>query len=170
METDEARPTPEQARAALVAVEQIRASGAALSATPWPTWFFVALTLYIGVLPICVGGAVADGEWLLPRPVWLGVAVTVVAVQGGLQAVASKAWRDRTGVALRLDVLPKRAVVVIAVALPVLMVGAPIAFRVTGRPGWLIVASLTGVAVSVGCHLAFVRLHRKTTKVPEAAL
>ncbi|WP_164540779.1 hypothetical protein [Streptomyces abyssomicinicus] len=170
METDRRRPTPEQARAALTAVEQIRATGAALSATPWPTWFFVALTLYIGVLPICVGGAVADGEWLLPRMVWMGVAVTVIAVQGALQAVATRAWRARTGVALRLDVLPKRAIVPIAVGLPVLMVGAPIVFRATGRPAWLIAASLIGAAVSVGCHLAFVRLHRKPAQAPEGAV
>ncbi len=64
--------------------------------------------------------------------------------------------------ALWLDVLPRRAIVPVAVGLPVLMVGAPLAFRVTGRPVWLIAASLTGVAVSVGCHLAFVRLHRST--------
>ncbi|MFE5211557.1 hypothetical protein [Streptomyces sp. NPDC056600] len=170
METNGGRSTPEQARAALAAVEQIRASGAALSATPWPTWFFAALTLYIGVLPICVGGAVADTEWILPRPAWLGVAVTVVAVQGALQAAAVKTWRERTGVALRLDVLPKRAVVAIVIGLPALMVGAPIAFRATGRPGWLIAASLIGVAVSVACHLAFVRLHRTAPAGPVGAI
>ncbi|MER5478348.1 hypothetical protein ABT026_15435 [Streptomyces sp. NPDC002734] len=170
METEGGRPTPEQARAALAAVEHLRASGAALSATPWPTWFFVALTLYIGVLPICVGGAVADREWLLPRPAWLGLTVAVIAVQAALQAVASKAWRERTGVALRLDVLPKSAVVPIVVGLPVLMVGAPVVFRGTGRPEWLIAASLIGVAVSVGCHLAFVRLHRAGGEAAEGAI
>lgn len=104
----------------------------------------------------------ADREWVLPRLAWMGVLVAIIAVRGGLQAVAVRAWCDRTGVALRLDVLPMRAIVPIAAGLPVLMVGAPLAFRITGRPVWLIAASLTGVAVSVGCHLAFVRLPRST--------
>ena len=33
----------------------------------------------------------------------------------------------------------------------------------TGWPVWPISASLIGAAASVGFHLAFVRLHRKTT-------
>jgi hypothetical protein len=169
METDEARPTPEQARAALAAAERVRASTEALSATPWPTWFFVSLTCYIAAIPICVGGAVADTEWLLPRLAWMGALVAIIAVHGGLQAVAARAWRDRTGVALRVDVLPRGAVIPIAAGLPVLVVGASIAFRVTGRPVWLIAASLTGVAVSVGCHLAFVRLHRNAAGAPGGA-
>ncbi|WP_329217532.1 hypothetical protein [Streptomyces microflavus] len=81
---------------------------------------------------------------------------------GELFAVAARSWRNRTGVALRLDVLPKRATVPLVVGLPVVLVGAAFTFRVTGWPGWLIAASLTGAAVSVGFHLAFVRLHRKT--------
>ena len=43
--------------------------------------------------------------------------------------------------------------------LPVLLLGAPVVFRYTDRPEWLFAASLTGAAVSVGFHLAFVRLH-----------
>lgn len=160
---------PEQARAALTDADRIRVSTEALSATPRPTWLFVSLTLYIAAIPICVGGARASREWLLSRLAWMGVLVAVITVHGGLQAVATRAWRDRTGVALRLDVLPRRAIVPIAAGLPVLMVGAPLAFRVTGRPIWLIAASLTGVAVSVGCHLAFVRLHRNAAGVPEDA-
>ncbi|WP_372348537.1 hypothetical protein [Streptomyces sp. KL116D] len=65
--------------------------------------------------------------------------------------------------ALRFDVLPKRATVPLAVGLPVLLLGAPFAFRVTGRPVCLIAASLISAAMSVGCHGAFVRLHRKTS-------
>ncbi|MET7504629.1 hypothetical protein [Streptomyces microflavus] len=107
------------------------------SATPWPNWFFITLTLYVAALPI-------------------------TAVYGALFAVAARSWRNRTGVALRLDVLPKRATVPLVVGLPVVLVGAAFAFRVTGWPGWLIAASLTGAAVSVGFRLAFIRLHRKT--------
>ncbi|WP_330289296.1 hypothetical protein [Streptomyces sp. NBC_00576] len=163
METNGVRLTPEQARAALADTEQVRASAAALSATPWPTWFFIALTLYIAALPITYGGIMADTDWLLPRLAWVGVMLAITAVYGALLAVAAKGWRDRTGVALRLDVLPKRAAVPLMAGLPVLLVGSALAFRVTGRPVWLIAASLIGVAVSVGFHLAFVRLHRKTT-------
>jgi hypothetical protein len=163
METNGVRLTPEQARAALADTEQVRASAAALSATPWPTWFFIALTLYIAALPITYGGIMADADWLLPRLAWVGVMLAITAVHGALLAVAARGWRDRTGVALRLDVLPKRAAVPLMAGLPVLLVGSALAFRVTGRPVWLIAASLTGVAVSVGFHLAFVRLHRKTT-------
>lgn len=163
MESNGVRPTPEQARSALADTEHIRASATALSATPWPNWFFITLTLYIAALPITFGGGVADSDWLLPRPAWMGITLAIIAVHGALFAVAAKAWRDKTGVALRFDVLPKRATVPLAVGLPLLLVGAPFAFRVTGRPVWLIAASLIGAAVSVGFHLAFVRLHRKTT-------
>ncbi|MDX2404397.1 hypothetical protein NJO91_14845 [Streptomyces microflavus] len=135
--TNGVRPAPEHACAALVDAEHIRAAAAALSATPWPNWFFITLTLYIAALPI-------------------------TAVYGALFAVAARSWRNRTGVALRLDVLPKRATVPLVVGLPVVLVGAAFAFRVTGWPGWLIAASLTGAAVSVGFRLAFIRLHRKT--------
>ncbi|MFI2632928.1 hypothetical protein ACH5A2_21450 [Streptomyces collinus] len=92
----------------------------------------------------------------------MGIMLAITAVYGALFAVAAKSWRNRTGVALRLDVLPKRAAVPLAVRLPVLLVGAAFAFRVTGWPVWLIAASLIGAAASVGFHLAFVRLHRKT--------
>ncbi|MFJ8537165.1 hypothetical protein [Streptomyces sp. NPDC093591] len=162
METNGVRLTPEQARSALADTEHIRASAAALSATPWPNWFFITLTLYVAALPITYGGAMADPDWLLPGPVWMGIMLATTAVYGALFAVAAKAWRDKTGVALRFDVLPKRATVPLAVGLPVLLVGAAFAFRVTGWPVWLIAASLIGAAVSVGFHLAFVRLHRKT--------
>ncbi|MEW2114975.1 hypothetical protein AB0945_07245 [Streptomyces sp. NPDC005474] len=161
METDGVSLTPEQARAALADTEHVRTSAAALSATPWPTWFFLTLTLYIAVLPITYGGIAADSEWLLPRLAWVGVLVASTAAYGALAAVAARGWRERTGVALRTDVLPKRATVSLAVGLPVLLVGPAYAFRVTGSPAWLIAASLTGAAVSVGFHLAFVRLHRK---------
>ncbi|MFF3494646.1 hypothetical protein ACFYWS_25205 [Streptomyces sp. NPDC002795] len=163
METHGVRPTPEQARSALADTEHIRTSTAALSATPWPNWFFITLTLYIAALPIIYGGVVADSDWLLPRPAWVGIMLAVTAAYGVLFAVAGKAWRNKTGVALRLDVLPKRVTVPLIAGLPVLVVGAAFAFRGTGRPVWLIAASVAGAAVSVGCHLAFVRLHRKAS-------
>ncbi|MFE9776791.1 hypothetical protein ACFYPA_01375 [Streptomyces sp. NPDC005775] len=162
METDGVALTPEQARSALADAERVRASAAELSAAPWPTWFFVTLTLYVAALPVTCGGIAAEADWLLPRPAWLGVMLAITAVYGALLAVAARAWRDRTGVALRWDVLPKRATVPLAAGLPVLLVGAAFAFRVTGWPGWLLAASLMSAAVSVGFHLAFVRLHRKT--------
>jgi hypothetical protein len=161
METDGAPLTPEQARAALADTDRVRASATALAATPWPTWFFITLTLYVAVLPVTVGGIVADPDWLLPRPAWMAVMLAATALYAALLAVASKSWRERTGVALRLDVLPKRATVPLAVGLPLLLVAGPYAFHATGRAAWLIASSLIGAAVSVGFHLAFVRLHRR---------
>ncbi|WP_077799220.1 hypothetical protein [Streptomyces sp. JHA26] len=163
METNGVSLTPEQARAALADTEHVRVSTTALSATPWPTWFFITLTLYVAALPLVLGGIVADRDWLLPRPAWTGIMLTITALHGALLAVAAKTWREKTGVALRVDVLPKRATVPLVIGLPLLMVGAPFAFRATGRPAWLIAASLLGAAASVGFHLAFVRLHRRST-------
>ncbi|MFC9820203.1 hypothetical protein ACFWG6_01580 [Streptomyces erythrochromogenes] len=162
METDAVRMTPEQARSALADNEHVRASASALSATPWPNWFFLTLTLYAAALPVIYGGVTADSDWLLPHSAWLGIMLASAAVYWVLFVVAAKAWRDKTGVALRFDVLPKRATLPLALGLPVLVVGAGFAFRLTGRPAWLIAASLISAAVSVGFHLAFVRLHRKT--------
>lgn len=162
METNGGPLTPEQARSALANTEHVRASATALSATPWPRWFFVTLTLYVAALPITCGGVAAGSDWLLPRPAWMGILLAITAAHAALFAVAANAWRDKTGVALRVDVLPKRATVPLAIGLPVLVVGAAFAFRVTGWPGWLVTASLIGAAVSAGFHLAFVRLHRKT--------
>ncbi|NEB40651.1 hypothetical protein [Streptomyces sp. SID14515] len=162
METNGLRPTPEQAHSALADTERVQASAAALSATPWPNWFFITLTLYVAALPIAYGGAMADEDWLLPSPAWMGIMLAITAVHGVLFAVAARGWRARTGVALRLDVLPKQATVPLAIGMPVLLVGAAFAFRVTGWAVWLVAASLIGAAVSVGFHLAFVRLHRKT--------
>ncbi|MCX4823917.1 hypothetical protein OG883_29390 [Streptomyces sp. NBC_01142] len=162
METNGVRLTPEQARSALANTEHVRASAAALSATPWPNWFFITLTLYAAALPITYGGVMADSDWLLPRPAWTGIMLAITAAYGALFVVAAKTWRNKTGVALRFDVLPKRATVPLMAGLPLLLVGAAFAFRVTGRPVWLIAASLISAAVSVGFHLTFVRLHRKT--------
>ncbi|MFF6886086.1 hypothetical protein ACFY9F_23230 [Streptomyces sp. NPDC012421] len=161
METNGVRMTSEQARAALAETERTRASAAALSATPWPNWFALTLTLYIGALPITYGGVMSSSDWLLPRPAWMGVMLAITAAYGVCFAVAARAWREKTGVALRFDVLPKTVTVPLVIGLPALLVGAAFAFRATGRPVWLIAASLIGVAVSVGCHLAFVRLHRR---------
>jgi hypothetical protein len=162
MENNGVRLTPEQARSALADTAQVRASTAALSATPWPTWFFVALTLYIALVPLAYAGLVADGGyWLLSRPAWAAVLVGTSAVYLGLFGVAAKRWRDRTGVALRFDVLPKKVVVPLLICLPVVLLGAGLMFRVTGWAGWPVLASLIGVATSVGFHLTFVRLHRR---------
>ncbi|MFA3876701.1 hypothetical protein ABS735_23915 [Streptomyces sp. MMCC 100] len=161
METNGVPLTPEQARAALADTDRVRASATALTATPWPTWFFIALTLYVAALPITVAGILADGRWLLPRPAWMGTMLAITALYAALLAVATKSWRDKTGVALRMDVLPKRATVPLMVGLPLLLVGGPLAFRATGQPAWLIAASLIGAAVSVGFHLTFARLHRR---------
>ncbi|MEQ8145606.1 hypothetical protein [Streptomyces sp. OP7] len=153
--------SPAEARSALADAERVRASATALSATPWPTWFFLTLTLYIAALPLAFGGVLADPDWLLPRPAWLALTLGVIAAYLGLLAVAARSWRARTGVALRLDVLPKRVTVPFMAGLSVLLLGAPVAFRYTGRPEWLFAASLIGAAVSVGFHLTFVRLHRR---------
>ncbi|MFE5601583.1 hypothetical protein ACFQ8O_20620 [Streptomyces coelicoflavus] len=163
METNGVPLTPEQARAALTDTERVRVSATALTATPWPTWFFITLTLYVVALPITLGGITADRDWLLPRPAWMAAMLAITALYAALFAVAAKAWRDRTGVALRMDVLPKRATLPLMVGLPLLLVGGPLAFRATGQPAWLFATSLLGAAVSAGFHLTFVRLHRRTS-------
>ncbi|MFD5200407.1 hypothetical protein ACFWM7_09700 [Streptomyces sp. NPDC058375] len=160
METNGGRPTPEQAHSALADAEHIRASAAAVSATPWPNWFFATLTLYLAALPIVYGGVMADEGWLLPRPAWMGIMAAITALYLALFAIAAKTWREKTGVALRLDVLPRRTTVPLMVGLPVVLVGAAFAFRATGSAVWLFVASVIGAAASVGFHLTFVRLHR----------
>ncbi|MEW1999746.1 hypothetical protein ACFWFH_05800 [Streptomyces coelicoflavus] len=162
METNGVPLTPEQARAALTDTERVRVSAAALTATPWPTWFFITLTLYVVALPITLGGITADRDWLLPRPAWMAAMLVITGLYAALFAIAAKAWRDKTGVALRMDVLPKRATLPLMVGLPLLLVGGPLAFRATGQPAWLIASSLLGAAASVGFHLTFVRLHRRT--------
>lgn len=88
--------------------------------------------------------------------------LAITALYAALFTVATKAWRDKTGVALRMDVLPKRATLPLMVGLPLLLVGGPLVFRATGQPAWLIASSLLGAAASVGFHLTFVRLHRRT--------
>ncbi|MFF2651531.1 hypothetical protein [Streptomyces sp. NPDC058045] len=154
--------TPEAARAALAEVEEVRVAAVAVAATPWPTWFFLALAGYLAALPVVLAGATADAEWGLPRAVWSGVLVGMIVVYFVLFGVAARRWRSRTGVALRLDVLPKRATVPMAIGLPVLLVGSVAAFHATGDPGWLVADSVIAAATSVGYHLAFHRLHRKT--------
>jgi hypothetical protein len=163
METDGVPLTADQARSALADTEHVRASTTALSATPWPTWFTIVLTLYAAGLPIAYGGYVADADWLLPRPAWLALTLGSTAVYVALFGVAARAWRAKTGVAIRLDVLPKRATVPLMVGLPSALLAAAFAFRATGWPGWLIAASLANAVVCVAFHLVFVRLHRKAT-------
>ncbi|MGV9283125.1 hypothetical protein [Streptomyces sp. NPDC003730] len=161
MESNGVSLTWEQARAALADTDRVRISATALTATPWPTWFFLTLTLYTAALPIILGGIMADPDWLLPRPAWMATLLAVTALYAALFSVAAKAWRERTGVALRMDVLPKRATLPLMIGLPLVLVGGPFTFRTTGEPTWLIASSLIGAAVSAGFHLTFVRLHRR---------
>ncbi|GGY90519.1 hypothetical protein [Streptomyces poonensis] len=156
-------PTPQEALAALAEAERIRASTTALSATPWPLWFTIALTIYLAALPLVYGGVVAEDSWLLPHATWWTVLMAMIAVFMASFAAAARSWRQRTGVALRLDVLPKRATVPLMIGAPVLVVGSAWAFRFTGQVWWVVVASAVGAAVSVGFHLAFVRLHGRGT-------
>ncbi|WP_395109641.1 hypothetical protein [Actinomadura sp. SCN-SB] len=163
METDAGAhlPTPEQARAALADTDHVRASVAALSATPWQPWFAATTTAMFIALPIFLGGALAEPEWLMPQWAWVVTMVATEAVFGALLGLAARNWRAKTGVALRLDILPKWAAVPAFTLLPLLIVGAGYAFRYTGRPLWLFGAAAVGAAASIGSHLWFVRLHRK---------
>ncbi|MFF8832150.1 hypothetical protein [Streptomyces sp. NPDC015131] len=157
------RPTAEQALAALAATEEVRTSTTALSATPWPRWFAVALTVYIAAIPPLYGGTLAEPAWLMPRAAW---SIALVATTGSylaLFAVAAANWRRKTGVALRFDVLPKRVTLPLATGLPAILLGSALVFRSTGEPLWLFAASAIGAAVSVGFHLTFVRLHRRAS-------
>ncbi|NUU20712.1 MAG: hypothetical protein HOV68_04220 [Streptomycetaceae bacterium] len=164
METNGAiQPTPEQARAALAETEHVRASVTALSATPWPTWFVATITAMFVVLPITLGGALADPEWLMPQWAWLLTMLATEAVFFAFFGVAAANWREKTGVALRFDVLPKRATVPLVVGMPLLVLGSGYAFRHTGQQLWLYAAAAVGAAVSIGFHLWFVRLQRKAS-------
>ncbi|MFF4950878.1 hypothetical protein [Streptomyces chattanoogensis] len=165
METygDVLRPTPQQARAALADIDQVRASAAATSATPWPLWFATVLTLFIAAVPPVWGGMMAAPQWLLPHAAWSAVMAAMTAVYLGLFAVAAARWRKKTGVALRLDVLPRRVTLPFLIGLPALLLGSAFAFRASGEPLWLFAASAVGVAVSIGFHRAFLRLHRKSS-------
>ncbi|MFG3258640.1 hypothetical protein [Streptomyces sp. NPDC048172] len=155
------RPTPQQARAALDEVRHVQATTAALSATPWPRWFTATLTVYIAAIPPVYGGVVASPEWLLPSGAWLVIMLILTVGFLALFAVAGANWRRKTGVALRMDVLPRRAVLALMTGLPALLVGAVLVFRLTAQPAWLFAASLVGAAVSLAAHRTFVRLHRK---------
>ncbi|MER5837257.1 hypothetical protein ABT116_42475 [Streptomyces sp. NPDC002130] len=156
-------PTSDEARAALAEAARIRASATALSATPWPAWFATVSTAYVAAFPVVYGGLLADERWLLPEAAWGTVLLIITAVYLVLSAVAARSWRRHTGVALRLDVLPAWATVPVAIGLPALLVGPGWVFRATGQAGWLAAASVATAALSVGFHLAFVRLHRKTS-------
>ncbi|MFI7408515.1 hypothetical protein ACIBU0_07590 [Streptomyces sp. NPDC049627] len=156
-------PTSDEARAALTEAARIRRSATALSATPWPTWFAMVLTAYSAAFPIAYGGLLADERWLLPSEAWGAVLLVITVAYLALFAVAARSWRRRTGVALRFDVLPKRAAVPLAIGMPVMLVGSAWVFRATGQAWWLAAASIAAAAVSVGFHLAFVRLHRKAS-------
>jgi hypothetical protein len=165
METNEEAvlPTPEEAHAALVDTDHVRVSVAALSATPWPPWFVATITAMFVVLPIGFGGTLAEPDWLMPQWAWLVTMLAAEAVFFAFFAVAARNWRGKTGVALRLDVLPTYATGPAFIGLPLLIVGSGYAFRYTGQPLWLFGAATVGAAVSIGFHLWFVRLHRKAS-------
>ncbi|MEU6688139.1 hypothetical protein [Streptomyces sp. NPDC046832] len=156
-------PTSDEARATLAEAARIRTSATALSATPWPTWFATTLTAYVAFFPVAYGGLFADDRWLLPKAAWAAALLSTTAAYSALFALAARSWRQRTGVALRFDVLPKRATVPLAIGMPALLMGPAWAFRATGQAGWLAFGAVAAAAVSVGFHLTFVRLHRKTT-------
>ncbi|MFG1811975.1 hypothetical protein [Streptomyces sp. NPDC049040] len=158
---DAVRPTRQQALAALADAERVRAAVGARSSTPWPGWFFATLTLYVAAVPPVYGGMVARDRWGLPSGGWGALLVLMTAAFLALFRVAAARWSQETGVALRFDVLPRRAAVPVAAGLPLLMFAAPLAFRATGQPLWLYAASALGAAVSIGCHLTFVALHRR---------
>ncbi|WP_320778753.1 hypothetical protein [Streptomyces sp. CRN 30] len=158
---DHHSPTPAEARAALADIERVRASTAARSATPWPLWFTALLTVYLASLPVVYGGVVAEGAWLLPEAAWWAVFVAMIAVFMASFVYAARSWVQRTGVALRLDILPKWVTVTLMIVAPALVVGSAWAFRFTGQVAWLIGAAAVGAALSIGSHLAFVRLHRE---------
>ncbi|MDI3422001.1 hypothetical protein [Streptomyces luteolus] len=164
METDTHfpdRPTPDEARAALADAACVQESTAARSATPWPLWFATVITAYVALFPVAYGGMLSDRDWLLPTPAWTATLAVSTLVYLALFAYAGRAWRRRTGVALRFDVLPKTVTVPLVTGLPLLLVGSAWAFKLTGRSAWIVAASALAAAVSVGFHLAFVRLHRK---------
>lgn len=165
METSEeaTQPTPEQARAALADTDHVRASVTALSATPWPLWFVATITAMFVVLPITFGGVLAEPDWLMPQWAWIVTMLATEAVFLGFFAVAAMSWRAKTGVALRLDILPKYATVPAVIGMPLLLLGSGYAFKYTGQPLWLFGAAAVGAAVSIGFHLWFVRLHRKAS-------
>ncbi|WP_344534714.1 hypothetical protein [Streptomyces albiaxialis] len=155
------RPTARQASAALADIQHVQAATAALSATPWPRWFTATLTLYTAALPPVYGGVVASPQWLLPPFTW-GVIMGLLTVGYlALFAVAGANWRRKTGVALRMDVLPRPAVLSLLIGLPALLLGSVALFRLTAQPAWLFAASALGAGASLAAHLAFVRLHRK---------
>ncbi|MGP4111417.1 hypothetical protein ACTWP5_10925 [Streptomyces sp. 4N509B] len=162
METEDAsaRPTPEQARAALDEAERAAATAAALSATPWQRWFLVTLTLFIAALPPVYGGMVASPEWLMPNVAWTVLMLVMLVAYVAAFRVAAVRWQERTGVALRFDVLGRRLTVPLLVGLPLLLLGSPLLFRVTDEPLWLLAGSVLGAGVSVGFHLVFVHKHR----------
>ncbi|GLZ77648.1 hypothetical protein Afil01_24550 [Actinorhabdospora filicis] len=164
METNapSARPTPEQARAALAEAAQIRTSVTAVAATPWPVWFTVVITAMFVILPIAIGGVLAEPEWLMSKGVWLGVLLASETTFCALLAVASKSWQAKTGVALRWNVLPKAVTIPGFLGLAAVLIGSGYVFRYTGQPIWLFVASGIGAAASIASHIVFTRLHRKS--------
>ncbi|NBE52571.1 hypothetical protein, partial [Streptomyces boluensis] len=163
------RPTPDEARAALADAARVQESTAARSATPWPVWFTAVITGYVALFPFAYGGMLRDEDWLLPNGVWTATFAVTTFAYLTLFAYAARAWRRRTGVALRFDVLPKSATVPVLIGLPLLLVGSAWLFRATGRPVWMCVASAVGVAVSLAAHFTFVRLHRGALPATPAA-
>ncbi|MDI3406255.1 Rossmann-fold NAD(P)-binding domain-containing protein [Streptomyces cavernicola] len=160
---EEALPSPAEASTALADAVRVKQEIQARSATPWPLWFATVLTAYVALFPFAYGGMLSDREWLLPNSAWavtLGVSTLLYL---GLFTYVGAAWRRRTGVALRFDVLPRKVTVPLTIGLPVLLMGSAWAFKATAQPLWLIAASVAAAAVSIAFHLLFVRLHRKVS-------
>ncbi|RDI50009.1 hypothetical protein [Nocardia mexicana] len=153
------RPSAAQARIALDEAGDIRESVRRLSATPWPVWFTAVLTVYAMAYPVVFGGAMARPEWLVPQGVWVAVLVAMAAVLFALLAFAGRAWTRRTGVALRMDVLPARILWPALGSYLLINVGAVVWFRGTGSPWPLLGASAVSALYTVGSHLLFVRMH-----------
>lgn len=81
-------------------------------------------------------------RWLLPKAAWTAVPLIITVAYLALFAVAARSWRQRTGVALRFDVPPKRATVPLAIGMPMLLAGPAWMFRATGQARWLAAASV----------------------------
>ncbi|MEU4927039.1 hypothetical protein AB0G54_11125 [Streptomyces yokosukanensis] len=102
----------------------------------------------------------AAPQWLLPRHTWDAVMLAMTAVHLGLSGVAAARWRKKTGVALRLDVLPRRATVPLMIGLPVLPIGSTLAFRADQEPLWLFAASVRSKHVAVPMEAGHVEQRR----------
>ncbi|MFC4060897.1 hypothetical protein ACFOWE_21550 [Planomonospora corallina] len=127
-----ARPTREEAAAALREVERVRT---AIDAVPMPMWYPSVVAALSALSPLSV---------LLPQPA--GALVSLAAIAGLLVAV--RVFFDRFGIVSRGD---RRQVAVMAVA-AVLLVGlmavaAALDVRAGLQRGWIVSAAVNAVAM-----------------------